>query len=610
MRLRLLKVWFLVLALGAGLLSHPLGAAASAERGPARRVAAPTAEDASLARVIVKYRSDSALMRPQVAGREAPLPQHAATLARRLSLPLADGRVLGSRTQALRGTGLSSTQLVRRLAAQSDVEWAVPDRRRHWYAVPSDPYYPGGQTTITPTVGQWYLRAPDSTLVSAINAAGAWDLGIGSASITVAVIDTGVRFDHPDLATKLYPGYDFIADRSTANDGGGRDSDASDPGDWTSDNFCGDGGAAEDSSWHGTQVSGLIAAARNNGQGIAGVGGNVMLLPVRVLGRCGGYDSDIIAGMRWAAGVSSLPVSNPHPARVLNMSLGGSGSCDASYRDVVNEITAAGVTIVAAAGNDTGHAVGVPANCLGVIAVAGVRHLGSKVGYSSIGPEVTIAAPAGNCVNIESNAPCLYPLMSTTNLGTTGPGANGYTDSFKSTLGTSFSSPLVAGTAALMLSINPSLTPAQVRAALKAGSRRFPTSGADAGTLACAAPSTADQLECYCTTTTCGAGLLDAAASLSLVTPGTVNYGNADSDRVLNYLETRYPQYASPLGAKSVADSGYYYRHYAGTNAYAGTAGGNVYYLVPALNAPGDPNPIKLLGSLAELLAQAAAAGF
>ena len=610
MRSRLLAVWLMVLALGAGLLWLPLGAMAAAERGPARRVTVAQAEDASLARVIVKYRGDSALMRPPAAGREAPQPQHAATLSRRLSLPLADGRVLGSRTQALRGTGLSSTQLVRRLAAQSDVEWAVPDRRRHWYAVPSDPYYPGGQTTITPTVGQWYLRAPDGTTPSAINAAGAWDLSLGAASITVAVLDTGVRFDHPDLASKLYPGYDFIADRDTANDGGGRDSDASDPGDGTSYNFCGDGGSAEDSSWHGTQVAGLIAAARNNGQGIAGVGGSVMVLPVRVLGRCGGYDSDIIAGMRWAAGVSNVPVSNAHPARVINMSLGGSGSCDPSYRDAVNEITAAGVAIVAAAGNDTGHAVGVPANCLGVIAVAGVRHLGSKVGYSSIGPEVTIAAPAGNCVNIESDAPCLFPLMSTTNLGTSVPAANGYTDSFNSTLGTSFSSPLVAGTVALMMSANPSLTPAQVKAALKAGSRRFPTSGSDASTLACAAPSAADQLECYCTTTTCGAGLLDAAASVSLVTPGTVNYGNADSDRVFNYLETRYPQFIAPSGAKSVADSGYYYRHYAGTSSYVGMAGGNVYYLVPALNAPGDPNPIKLLGSLADWLAQAAAAGF
>jgi serine protease len=610
MRSRLLTVCFMVLALGAGLLWSPLPAAAAAERGPARRSVAPLAEDASLARVIVKYRSDSTLMKPLAAGRAAPLPQHAATLSRRLSLPLADGRVLGSRTQGLRGTGLSSSELVRRLAAMPEVEWVVPDRRRHWHAVPTDPYYPGGQPTITPTVGQWYLRAPDSTAASAINAAGAWDLGLGSASVTVAVLDTGVRFDHPDLASKLYPGYDFIADRSTANDGGGRDSDASDPGDWTTSNFCGDGGGAEDSSWHGTQVSGLIAAARNNGIGIAGVGGNVMLLPVRVLGRCGGYDSDIIAGMRWAAGVSSVPVANPHPARVINMSLGGSGSCDASYRDAVNEITAAGVTIVAAAGNDTGHAVGVPANCLGVIAVAGVRHLGSKVGYSSIGPEVTIAAPAGNCVNIDANASCLYPLMSTTNLGTTVPGANGYTDSFNSTLGTSFSSPLVAGTVALMLSANPSLTPAQVKSALKAGSRRFPTSGADVGTLACAAPSTVDQLECYCTTTTCGAGLLDAAASLSLVTPGTANYGNADSDRVLNFLESRYPQYVAPSGARSVADSGYYYRYYAGTKAYVGTAGDSVYYLVPSLNAPGDPNPIKRLGSLADWLAQAAAAGF
>src|SRR5262249_9009044 len=148
----------------------------------------------------------------------------------------------------------------------------------------------------------------------------------------------------------------------------------------------------------------------------------VHVLPVRVLGKCGGQDSDIIAGMRWAAGlpVPGLP-ANPYPARVINMSLGGDGSCSAAYRDAVDQITAAGTVIVAAAGNPSGHAVGTPANCPGVIAVAGVRHVGTKVGFSSLGAEVAISAPGGNCVNTAANSPCLYPILTTTNSGTTVP---------------------------------------------------------------------------------------------------------------------------------------------------------------------------------------------
>ncbi len=602
---RLLQLLGLLACLLALLASPPatLAALAASERGPVRRAIGVAPEDASQARVIVKFRAGSALMRPLSAANGPPLrPQHAARLATRLALPLTDGRVLGSRTQGLHGLGLSSSQLAARLAAQPDVEWAVPDRRRRLLALPNDPAFGAGQIGITPAAGQWYLRAPDASIVSAINAVGAWEITNGSPAITVAVLDTGVRFDHPDLAGKLYPGYDFISDRSTANDGDGRDGFASDPGDWTNINQCSPGEAASASSWHGTQVSGIIGAATDNGQGMAGVGRNVMLLPVRVLGRCGGYDSDIIAAMRWAAGVSSEPVFNPHPARVINLSLGSAGSCDASYLEVVAELSAAGVTVVAAAGNETGLAVDVPANCPGVIAVAGVRHLGSKVGYSNVGPEVAIAAPAGNCVNL--TGACLYPLLSTTNAGRTQPGANSYSDSFDATLGTSFSSPLVAGTVGLLLSVEPALQPAQIRSILQASSRRFPSTGADAGTLACSAPTAVEQLECYCTSSTCGAGLLDAAGAVLKVVQGSVN-GMA-ADRVFNYLEATYAQYVSPMGAASNIGAGYYFRYYATTNSYLGTANGNVYYQVPAINN----NQISLLGSLSELLPIAAAAGY
>ena len=494
------------------------GAAGAAEAEPPRRSNSVASEDPSVARVIVKFRSGSLMARAAgtTAAAGAASPQQAAVLSSRLSLPLANGPGLGPRMQALRGVGLSSSQLASRLAAMAEVEWAVPDqRRRAAAALPNDPYLGDNQTQVTPTAGQWYLRAPNTTWVSAINAVGAWDITTGSPAITVAVLDTGVRLDHPDLAGKLWPGYDFVEDRDTANDGDGRDADPSDPGDWTAAGECSAGEPAYASSWHGTQVAGLIGAATDNGLGIAGAARNVMLLPVRVLGRCGGWDSDILAAMRWSGGLSAEPVANAHPARVINMSLGSTGSCPASYRDVIGELAAAGVTVVVAGGNDTGLAVNTPANCAGAIAVAGVRHLGSKVGYSNVGPEMAIAAPAGNCVNL--TGACLYPLMTTINSGNTTPGGNIYSDGFNYSVGTSFATPLVAATAGLMLSVDPTLQPAQVKSALQAAARPFPTGGADADVVACRAPGAVEQIECYCTTTTCGAGLLDAAAAVARV---------------------------------------------------------------------------------------------
>ena len=609
MTVRIVRLALLLAALCSATVVHVVHAAAaqasaaqSTERGPLRRsTPVPVAEDASNARVIVQFRAGSALVRAPGAKALALRPQHAAALGRRLSLPLVDGRVLGGRMQALRGVGLSSSQLAARLAAQADVEWAVPDRRKRLLALPNDPYIGPGQSSITPAVGQWYLRAPDATAVSAINAVAAWDITPGRASITVAVLDTGVRMDHPDLAGKLHPGYDFVHDRATGNDGNGRDADASDPGDWTASNECGAGEAATSSSWHGTQVAGIVGAATDNGQGMAGIGRQVMVLPVRVLGRCGGFDSDIIAAMRWAGGVSADPVPNANPARVINLSLGSSGTCDASYRAVIAELSAAGVTVVAAAGNDTGQSVLVPGNCPGVIAVAGVRHAGSKVGYSNIGPEVALAAPAGNCVNL--SGACLYPLLSTYNTGTTSPAAHSYSDSFEPTLGTSFASPIVAGVVGLMLSVDPSLTPARIRTALRATARAFPTSGPDPAVQACRRPDGVDQLECYCTANTCGAGLLDANGAVTAALAGSTV--GVQADRVFNYLEFMYPQYVAPRPAQSVAGAGYYYRYYASTHSYVGLQDGRVYYLVPAIN-----DQINLLGDLSEWLAIAAAAGF
>ncbi len=290
------------------------------------------------------------------------------------------------------------------------------------------------------------------------------------------------------------------------------------------------------SSWHGTGTSSLIGAATNNGIGMAGVAPGVSVLPLRVLGKCGGSDADILAAMQWAVGIHVPGVpDNPQVnwAKVLNMSLGAVGTCDAAYQSVVNQVRARGAVIVVAAGNGDasgGLAVGTPANCSGVIGVVGTRHVGTKVGFSDLGPEIAIAAPGGNCVNVNNGEPCLYSILLATNSGTQGPVSSTYTDSFNYSLGTSFSAPLVAGTAALMFSAQPALTPDGVVAALKSSARPFPSSGVapdpNSGPIvACHAPTAAGQSQCYCTATTCGAGMLDAGAALSVALGAQVAIG-------------------------------------------------------------------------------------
>lgn len=500
------------------------------------------------ARVIVKLKADSSLLREQVLSATAYEIGRAQALGQRLGLAMSAGSMVSDRTQVVFASGITSAELAQRLALESDVEYAVPDQRRHHFVAPNDPLYADGVGGNGPAVGQWYLRAPTGAVQSSINVEPAWGLTTGSPSVVVAVLDTGVRFDHPDLLAvaaggNLLPGYDMISDAAEANDGDGRDPDPSDPGDWlTQAEISQRGGpffqcstAPESSSWHGTQTAGLIAALTNNGIGMASVGRNLRVLPVRVLGKCGGFDSDIIAGMRWAAGmtVPGAP-ANPNRAQVINMSLGGEGACNAAYQDAVAAINAAGTVIVASAGNSAGHAVGVPANCAGVIAVAGLRHVGTKVGFSDLGPEIAISAPGGNCVNITAGSPCLYPILTTSNSGATSPVAPIDTDSFNASLGTSFSAPLVAGTVALMLSAQPALTPLQVRLVLEATARPFPITSRDntgSTVIQCTAPqfnsigNPVDQLECLCTIDTCGAGMLDAGAAVLGASNGTAAAG-------------------------------------------------------------------------------------
>jgi serine protease len=498
------------------------------------------------ARVIVKFKTDSPLLREQTLSAAAHETSRAQALGQRLGLAMSAGAAVSDRSQVVFASGITSAELAQRLAQEADVEYAVPDQRRRVRTAPNDPLYASGGPGNGPAVGQWYLRAPVGQVLSSINVEPAWNVTTGNPGIVVAMVDTGVRFDHPDLLAvsaggNLLPGYNMISDPAVANDGDGRDPDSSDPGDWVTAAEANDRTGpfyqcttldpttgryvAEDSSWHGTQTAGLVAALTNNGIGMASVGQHLRVLPVRALGKCGGYDSDIIAAMLWAAGLSVPGVpANPTPAQVINMSLGGEGPCPAAYEDAVTAINAVGTVIVVSAGNSTGHAVSAPANCSGVIGVAGLRHVGTKVGFSDLGPEIAISAPGGNCVNVTAGAACLYPILTTSNSGTTVPVGPIYTDSFNPSLGTSFSAPLVSATIGLMLSVQPALTPRQVRLMLEATARPFPTTSADATpaspVLPCTAPqfdssgNPIDQLECLCTIDTCGAGMLDAGAAV------------------------------------------------------------------------------------------------
>ncbi|HEY6132397.1 MAG TPA: S8 family serine peptidase [Rubrivivax sp.] len=493
-----------------------------------RSLAPPPVDDVHAARVIVSYRNDARLLRDHPLQRgqsrafvDGVYQRRADAIGSRAGLALRAGRAVGDRAHVLTARGIASAALAARLAADPDLEYAVVDRRRRALAV-NDPLFSAGPASGRgPDVGQWYLRAPGDLFRSAANIEAAWNAGSNGSGVVVAVLDTGVLYGHVDLQGQLLAGHDFITDADDANDGDGRDTNAADPGDWC------DG---DDSSWHGTQVAGIIAAATNNGLGMAGAAPGARILPVRVLGKCGGFDSDIAAGMLWAAGVdqAGLPGSTT-PARVLNLSLGGDSgvACSRVYIDAAAAVNARGAVVVAAAGNSAGRATGSPANCPGVIGVAGLRHAGSKVGFSDLGADIAIAAPGGNCVNVGGGEPCLYPILTTSNSGLRGPDAGGsiYTDSYNASVGTSFAAPIVAATAALMLSARPQLGPAEVLQALKTSARAFPTSGADNGVGApavemCVAPGAMDQLQCYCTSTLCGAGMLDAAAAVSVVSTG------------------------------------------------------------------------------------------
>jgi serine protease len=439
--------------------------------------------DTRVERLIVKLRDSAAGQTLSNDHRQA----LEARSGRRLSSvrALANGAQLLQLPQAV--AALDAELLAAALRTDPDVEYAEPDR----------PVYP---TVVTPASGstepyypqQWSLNAaPGGMYLPDV-----WAAGVGTGTtpgVIVAVVDSGYR-PHVEFATRILPGYDFISNTFTANDGGGRDADPADPGDWVTPSEATAHSTLScvpqsSSSWHGTFLTGIIAASGNNDLGMAGINWQAQILPLRVLGKCGGSTSDIIDAMYWAAGLSSVNgMRNPNPARIINLSAGSSGTCTQSEQVAINAVTAAGVVVVAAAGNDYHSDVAnfSPASCNGVITVAATNRSGSMTEYTSIGSKIAISAPGGE----QSDT-----ILSTSNTGITTPDSGADSDSYQYGAGTSFATAAVSGVVSLILSVRPELTPAHVRSVLQSSANPI-----------------ADSL---CVPNQCGAGIVNATAAVS-----------------------------------------------------------------------------------------------
>jgi serine protease len=468
------------LGLGAALTS------ATALAAPQINLSA-VADSDSYAQFIVKYRAESA-----PGSSNAALHANIDRVANAFGRNVDHVRTLATGAQLIEVKGgklnaADSRRFMQQFAGDDSVEYVEPNLRRFALLTPND----------TNWASQWPLTNPATGSIAGMNMPAAWDIGTGS-GVTVAVIDTGIT-PHSDLSANIVSGYDFVSDAAAARDGNGRDSNPNDEGDWWTNAECGPPPtpASQNSSWHGTHVSGTIAAVTNNAKGVAGVAFAAKVQPVRVLAKCGGSIADIVDAIAWASGgtVSGVP-ANPTPARVINMSLGGNGTCSASEQSSITGAINRGTTVVVAAGNSNTQASGSsPANCTGVIAVAALDRNGSRAYYSNYGSIVDIAGPGGDVRAASSNG-----ILSTLNSGTTTQGA----ETYSYYQGTSMATPHIAGLAALLKAKDSTLTPAQIESNIKTNARPFPSGST-------------------CTTTTCGAGMADAQRSLAALSPPPPN---------------------------------------------------------------------------------------
>lgn len=353
---------------------------------------------------------------------------------------------------------------MRAMASDPDVEYVEPDTPMSAASAPNDPLFSS----------QWGLSSdldPGQT-TAGIRAEGAWSKASG-AGVVIGLVDSGVT-SHSDLDANILPGYDFtFYDRG----GDGKNTGLSPV------HMC------SVADWHGTHVAGIMAAVTNNGVGIAGVAPGAKVVPARVLDGCArGTLSDVADGIMWAAGgpVQGVP-TNAHPAKVINASLGASGSCPATMQAAIDYATNHGSVVVVAAMNNADDAAKYqPANCRNVITVGNSARNGTRYYDSNFGPVVDIAAPGDW-------------ILSTYNEGTVTPGGESY--SYKN--GTSMSAPMVSGVVALADSVAPApLSTAEMRTLIQQNAQRFPAT--------------------FDWTRTLGAGILDATATVAAAKSGKI----------------------------------------------------------------------------------------
>lgn len=414
-----------------------------------------------------------------------------------------------------------------RLRQDPDVEWAVPNEIMKAASVTAQP---------VPSVdysGRFWIRSRAEAGVGVADFPAAWEFLAGRtlSPVLTAVLDSGVTgafgndrpSTHPDFTGRLLTGYDFVSDIDAANDGNGRDDDVRDPGD-------ADAGCPADpkrcSSWHGTSIVGMLASpgssvtegvlgdSQRMGPGIlAPIDGQPVVLPVRIGGVGGASSSDIIEAMYWAAGLE-VPGESAPPrpgARVISLSYGSVGNCqggaatvDALYRNAIATLRSLGVVIVASAGNgedvrNTGSSMpSKPASCQGVIAATGLRASASKASYANLVNGTRISRCYFGVATVGGDDEEGLAMLS--NTGRAEPESALLSGGIA---GTSFAAPQVAGVAALMLSLNPSLSSVDVAHRIMQSATPFPVSG----------PSVCGGFNlgnCRCTTSTCGAGVLSA----------------------------------------------------------------------------------------------------
>lgn len=409
----------------------------------------------------------------------------------------------------------TATSVAKSLEGRDDVIWAEPNYIRHRTDAPpvtvTDPFFSSqlnvwdGRTPLSPDVVD--VNGADNTFPRggfSVKAPDFWRVSKGKSSTVVAVLDTGIT-SHPELNSQVVSGYDMVDLTSEsgvdpafyANDGNGRDSNPSDPGDWVEAGACDGTNPAEDSSWHGTHVAGIIAAQANNGIGVTGIAPGVKVQPVRVLGRCGGTDDDIIAGITWASGgpVPGVP-ANPTPAKIINLSLGGDSPCPQSYVDAIAAARSRGSVIVVAAGNGAEDAANTsPANCAGVITVGASDEYGSRASYSNFGSTIEVSAPGGDGEFQE-----YHGIISTYNDGTTTPGSPAYAEAD----GTSMAAPAVSAAAALIEGLG-HFSGAQIESAVVHAVQPFTVGGNVDPQFLCANPGGPIAANC-------GAGVIDLSA--------------------------------------------------------------------------------------------------